>query len=146
MRSDTRNALDERFGRYPFLRAGIVDPVEIDEASAAVGLPFPEAYREFLAEHGAAIVGPYPIFGLRPVEDMGGDWSVVELNRRYRSDRWRGVEDWVIVSADHAGNPFGIDRSGRVWISDHDSGAMHQVAESFEEFLRTRCLGLPHDP
>lgn len=143
MRPDTWASLDEKFARYPFLRAGTVDSQEVDAASAAVGLQFPEDYREFLLRHGAAIVGPYPILGVRPVEDMGDEWSVIEVNRRYRSDKWPGVDDWLIVSADHAGNPMGIDKDGRVWVSDHDFGGISPVADSFEEFLRRRCLHLP---
>ncbi len=65
------------------------------------------------------------------------------MNNRYRSHGWPGLEDWLIVSAVHAGNPMGIDRVGRVWVSDHGAGGVYQVAESFEDVLRTRCLRLP---
>ncbi len=142
MNADTWAALDSQFSRYPFLRGGRAAQAEIDAASAAVGTPFPEDYREFLARHGAAIVGPYPVFGLRPVEAMGNEWSVVEVNSRYRADRWPGVDGWLIVSADHAGNPIGIANDGRVWVSDHDSRAVAAVADSFEHFLRRECLAL----
>ncbi len=55
---------------------------------------------------GGAMVGPYPIFGLRPVEVMGDNhWSVVDVTRRYRIDGVAGTEDWVVFSEDHAGNP-----------------------------------------
>ena len=73
---------------------------------------------------------------------MGNEWSVVEVNRRYRADRWPGVDGWLIVSADHAGNPMGIAGDGRVWVSDHDSRDLALVAESFEHFLRKECLTL----
>ena len=109
MKADTWTELDEKFERYPFLRGGSVERAEVDAASAAVGLAFPEDYREFLLRHGSAIVGAYPVFGIRAIEAMGDEWSVVELNRRFRSDRWPGVEGWLIFSADHAGNPIGID-------------------------------------
>lgn len=140
MKNETWRLLDEAFARFPVLKAGPVPPAEVIKASQAVRLPFPADYREFVERYGAAIVGPFPIFGLRPVEPMGNEWSVVEINRRYRADRWPGVEDWLVVSADHSGNPFGIDRSGRVWVSDHDSGEVSAVASDFENFLLSRCL------
>jgi cell wall assembly regulator SMI1 len=143
VRPDTWVELDEQFARYPFLRAGTAEAVAVDVASAAVGLSFPDDYREFLLKHGGAIVGPYPVFGVRPVEAMGNEWSVVEMNRRFRADRWPGVDSWLIVSADHAGNPMGIDSDGHVLISDHDLGGISVTADSFEDFLRKRCLRRP---
>jgi cell wall assembly regulator SMI1 len=140
VRPGTWAELDAKFARYPFLRAGAVDPAEVDAASGAVRVNFPEDYREFLLRHGGAIVGPYPVFGVRSVEAMGNEWSVVEMTKRFRSDRWPGTDDWAIISSDHAGNPVGIDTDGRVWVSDHDFGGISLVADSFEDFLRKRCL------
>lgn len=140
MRDDTWSALEGQFARHPFLRGGPVRPEEIDDASAALQVSFPEDYREFLLRHGGAIVGRYPVFGLRPTEPMGNEWSVVEVNQRYRTDRWPGVDDWLIVSVDHAGNPMGIDADGRVWVSDHDFGGISPIADNFEHFLRKECL------
>jgi hypothetical protein len=80
------------------------------------------------------------VFGLRPVETMGNEWSVLDLNRRYRADGWPGLNDWIVISADHSGNPMGIDPSGRVWLSDHDLGGIAPIADTFEDFIRKHCL------
>jgi cell wall assembly regulator SMI1 len=142
VREDTWAALDSQFARHPFLRGGPVPQEEIDAASGTLDVRFPDDYREFVIRHGGAIVGPYPVFGLRPVEPMGNEWSVLEVNRRYRSERWPGVAGWLIVSVDHAGNPMGIGPDGRVWISDHDFGDVSPIADSFEHFLRKECLSM----
>jgi cell wall assembly regulator SMI1 len=142
VRDDTWAALDREFAQHPFLRGGAAAPEEIEAASAALQMEFPDDYREFLLRHGGAIVGPYPVFGLRPVEPMGNEWSVLAVNRRYRTDRWPGVGDWLVISADHAGNPIGIGVDRRVWASDHDVTGILPVADSFEDFLRRDCLCL----
>ncbi len=140
MREETWARLEVEFGRFPQLRGEGVPVVEIDRAVARLGLSFPDDYRDFVARYGSAIVGAYPVFGLRPVEPMGNEWSVVEVNQRYRADGWPGVDDWLIVSADHAGNPIGIGKDGRLWLSDHDFGDITVAAESFEDFLLKQCL------
>jgi hypothetical protein len=124
------------------LKAEPVPAAEVTAASATMRLSFPADYSEFLERYGAALVGPFPIFGLRAVEAMGNEWSVVEVNRRYRADNWPGVQNWLVVSADHSGNPMGIDRDGRVWISDHDLGGISPVGDDFEDFLRKKCLDI----
>jgi len=139
MHERTWIALGRSFEKFPELRGGRVSWDEIDVAARSVGLSFPEDYREFLHRYGAGIVGPYPIFGLCPVEAMGTAWSVVERNRRYRDQRWPGVDDWVIFSNDHAGNPFGFAPNGAVWISDHDFGDIKEIAADFEGFLIRIC-------
>lgn len=142
MTDDTWTRLEAAFVRFPTLKAEPVPAAEVGAASATLRLPFPLDYREFLERYGAAIVGPFPIFGLRPVEPMGNEWSVVDVNRRYRVDNWPGVENWLVVSADHSGNPIGIDGDGRLWISDHDLGGISPVGDDFEDFLRRKCLDI----
>jgi hypothetical protein len=68
--------------------------------------------------------------------------SVVEVTRRFRQKRWPGTDTWLVISIDHAGNPVGMDRAGKVWISDHDAGTVESIANSFEDYLRKRCLKL----
>lgn len=140
MRDDTWSVLEEEFANLPILRGGVVPLTEVEAASATLGLAFPQDYSEFLHRFGAAMVGAYPIFGLRAVEPMGSFWSVTEVNRHFRADGWPGVGDWVIVSMDQAGNPVGITKDGEVWISDHGKTAV--IAPDFEQFLRTEALGL----
>lgn len=44
-----------------------------------IGVLFAADYRHFLLRYGGCMAGPYPIFGLRPVEVMG-------------TRRWSGVD------------------------------------------------------
>ena len=145
MRPDTIDRLDAQFAEFPMMRANDApSKAEIAQAEQQTGVPFDEDYREFLLRYGGGIVGPYPIFGLRPVEVMGSNhWSVVDVTRHYRSCGVPGVERWVVISEDHAGNPVGMDAEGAIWIHDHDFGGISALAESFEEYLRGRCLKLP---
>src|SRR4051794_34532366 len=114
MRQDTIARLDAEFAEFPIMRAdGAPSQAEIAQAEQQIGVPFDEDYREFLLRYGGAMVGPYPIFGLRTVEVMGTDhWSVLDVTRHYRSDGVPGVERWVVISEDHAGNPVGMDAEG----------------------------------
>jgi hypothetical protein len=134
--------LDDDFRRYPRLAGTPAGDDEIDEAAIALEWQLPPDYRDFLRRYGSAIVGRYPIYGIRPALILGRDWSVVEINRRYREDQWPGVDGWLIISTDHGGNPFGFAPDGRIWISDHEFGVIEPVAENFEHFLRKECLEL----
>lgn len=140
MNAETLRALEEEFKRFPILRGDPVDDGEIDRAAASLGIDLPADYREFIRRFGAAILGPYPIFGVRPVEPMGTMWFVVDVNKHFRKEKWPGVDNWLIVSMDQGGNPIGISKDGQVWISDH--GHLSTIASSFEEFVRREGLGL----
>jgi SMI1-KNR4 cell-wall len=125
------NKLDEFFAKYPILRA---TSVGMGEVKKAIGVDVDSYYLEFVSRYGGAIVGPYPIYGLRYAEAMEKQ-TVLEVTQHYRKQNWRGVEEWLIISSDHAGNPFGLDSKGSVWISDHDFGEVKKIANSFEEFI-----------
>jgi hypothetical protein len=71
-----------------------------------------------------------------------GEGSAIDVTTRFREQGWNGVENWLVISEDHAGNPIGLDKDGRIWISDHDFGRITLVAASFEEYLRKQCLKL----
>lgn len=141
MRDDTWRKLDSIFLQYPMLRAEGVSVEEIQTASRSIGLPFPESYRDFLARYGAAIVGPYPIYGLREVEPMGDVGSVVDVNFDVRQE-WPHLVGWLIISNDLAGNPIGLQSDGSVWLADHEFGENVLQAKEFEDFLREKCLRL----
>jgi hypothetical protein len=145
MKPETIDRLDAEFAEFPILRAnGTPSKAEIALAEQQIGVPFDEDYREFLLRYGGGMVGPYPIFGLRPVDVMGTDhWSVLDVTRHYHSDGVLGVEQWVVISEDHAGNPVGMDAEGAIWIHDHDFGGISAIAGSFEEYIRDRCLKVP---
>lgn len=140
MRSDTLEALEQKFRESPFLKGGEVPRAEIDQAAASLGVSLPSDYLEFVEKFGGGVVGPYPIFGLRKVNAMGRAFSIVNVTNDFRKQNWPGTENWVVISEDHAGNPIGLAPDGKVWISDHDFGQLAVVAESFEHYLRKKCL------
>ena len=144
MMNDTTARLNERFEESPIMRANdSPSDEEIDHAAQGLGVAFDSDYREFVKQYGGAMVGPYPIFGLRPVEVMDDDlWSVVKVTKRYRKMAIAEIAQWYVVSEDHSGNPVGIDAEGNVWIYDHDFGGPSIIASSFEAYLRKMCLGL----
>jgi len=143
MRHATWHILEEIFSRTPILKAEEVEFREIAAAEHEVRVVLADDYKEFIHRYGGAIVGPFPIFGLRKALPMGrneGDFIVV--TKSFRQQGWPGVENWVIISIDHVGNPVGLDSQGQVWISDHDARAVQVIAASFEAFLRKLCLRL----
>jgi len=147
MTTDTVERLDEQFANFPISRAdsGASDE-EIEEAAEQIGVQFSSDYIEFLRMYGGAIVGPYPVFGVRRVEIMDVDlWSVVAVTRHFRSQQVPGCDGWAVISEDHASNPVGLDRDGAIWIYDHDFGGITPLARDFEEYVRVWCLKLPKE-
>lgn len=143
MRLELWTTLDEKFKKHPILKAEAVAYEEIDATAAAAGVKLPEDYREFIHRYGGAIVGSLPIIGLRQAPAMARtESSVFEVTKHFREQGWRGVDEWLVISVDLAGNPIGLDKNGRIWIFDHDAGVVEVIAEDFESFLRKRCLKL----
>lgn len=143
MKSDTWQALDELYATHPIMKAESVPYEEIDSAFAEIAFGLPDDYREFIHRYGGAIVGAFPVFGLRRAGPMGvDDGSFIEVTESFRRQRWPGVENWAVISTDHAGNPIGLDAEGKVWIYDHDACAAQVIAGDFESYLRKRCLNL----
>lgn len=144
MMKDTLEKIKSDLSEFPIMFAkSLPAATEIEKASKILGIPFARDYYEFLLEFGAAMIGPYPIYGLRPVEVLGNDsWSVLEVTKRYRDDEVPGTAEWAVVSCDHAGNPVGMDKDGVIWIHDHDFGGVAPLAKNFEAYVRIRCLGL----
>lgn len=133
------------FSESPILKAEAVEPAEVIAAEREIGLSLPEDYKEFIRRYGGAIVGPFPIYGLRLAEPMGnGECSFLERTNHFRQQHWAGTDEWVIISMDHAGNPVGLDSVGQVWISDHDARAIQPLAPNFEAYL-WRCLRFVHE-
>lgn len=113
-----------------------VPKTEILAAEQDLQVAFCEQYKCFIEKYGGAILPGHYIYGLRKTLLMGNDiWNVIHLTKFYRDQKWPGTENWYIVSDDGSGNPFGVDPDGKVWLSDHDTGEIIQVAEDFEEFL-----------
>ena len=143
MRRDTLDTLERMFQESPVMCAGGVDRTEVDTLQSQIGFELPLDYREFLEKFGGAIVGPYSVYGLRASEAMGDDESsAMKVTERFRADGWPGTDSWLVVSIDHSGNPVGLDRDGKIWISDHDAGALQVLTSTFEDYLRKWCLNL----
>ncbi len=141
MNNGTWKSLEDMFETFPMMKAGPVSDLEIDSAEQNLGVLFGQDYRGFIARYGGALVGPYPIFGLKKAVPMSkNDFSVIEVTNRFRNAGWPGVEQWIVISMDHSGNPIGIGGDGRVRISDHDNGGIAIIADSFEDFLKKWCL------
>lgn len=142
MTPDTIERLDNLFAESSVMRADEVPTNdEVDSASQQVGIPFSEDYRQFLLRYGGAIVGPYPVFGLRGSDVMEEErWSVIDVTNEVRQSGIDGVSEWVIFSEDHSGNPIGMDANGKVLIFDHDFGGVAELASEFEGYIRTQCL------
>lgn len=133
--------IEEKFKKHPMLKAEAVPYTEIDAAADATGVKLSEDYREFIHRYGGAIVGSLSIIGLRKAPAMARtESSVFEVTNHFRRQGWRGVDEWLVISVDLAGNPIGLAKDGRIWIFDHDAGVVEVIAESFEGFLRKRCL------
>lgn len=141
MTPDTINRLNTELASSPILIAkSLPTELEIEKAAQELGIPFTNDYVEFLQKFGGAVVGAFPIFGLRPVPVMGKSWSVLEMTNWYRQQSIPEANKWVVFSEDHAGNPVGFDESGVVWTYDHDFGGTTRLMNSFEDYLRKRCL------
>jgi hypothetical protein len=143
MKQDTIQKLDNEFLTSPVTAAGPVPVVDVLELERQVGFLLPTDYNEFVVRYGGGIVGPYPVYGVRASGAMSPEESsAMGVTRSFRNQQWPGTENWLVISSDHAGNPFGIDSKGRVWISDHDAGIVEVAASGFEEFIRVKCMGL----
>jgi cell wall assembly regulator SMI1 len=143
MRADTWHRLEADYEGVPAGRGAgpAVSEQEIDAASAELGVTFPADYRAVLSRWGGTMVGSFPIYGLRPVQFMGREWSVIEITRRYRLLGWPGAESWLVISTDGYGNPIAIDEYGMIVRSNHDANFQIEIlASDFESFLR--CYGL----
>jgi hypothetical protein len=88
------------------------------------------------------MVGSFPIYGLRSAEVME-NFSVIDATNLFRKHGSQLTQELVIVSNDGYGNPIGIARDGRIWISDHDTGQDAMIAASFEDFLVNILDGRP---
>lgn len=140
LKVETWNRLETLFSEFPFMKSESVSEEEILDAEGKLNVKLDPGYRDFVRRYGGAMVGPYPIIGLRHAEPMDSErWSVVDVTDYYRREGWNGVDDWCIISVDHADNPIGLNSEGAVYKSDHDFGVIEKIADSFEEFL-TMCL------
>jgi hypothetical protein len=139
MRAETWQLLHELWAKHPCMRAAEGAPMsEIEAAALRLEIALPADYVEFVHRIGGAMVGPYPVYGFRAAEVMDQHTDLVSLNEHYRAGS--GVSpEWLVVSDDHAGNPFAVLPTGKVVRPDHDFGGVDEIADSFEGFLHY-CL------
>lgn len=141
MKTETLEKLNSFFEQEPLLKGEAVSEAEIGRAESALQVHFSDEYREFVTRFGGAILGPYPIYGLRRAEPMDDRlWSVVEVTNHFRTKAWPGSGSWYVISMDHSGNPIGVDSLGQLHSFDHDTGQMIEVAPDFETYLLA-CIG-----
>ena len=138
-KKDVWGLLDCYFTDNPRDKATSVHSEAITAAEKVLNIKFSEPYKKFLLIYGGGGIGPIDIYGLSKSDLAPIDsWSVIENTQYYWREKWPGVENWYIVGDDDNGNPFGIDKDGVVWISDHDAyegEEVEKVADNFEEFL-----------
>ena len=67
--------------------------------------------------------------------DVAGSLRSARVIEVRSKDGWKLTDNLVVISVDGAGNPIGIAKDGRVWISDHDVGKDSVMADSFEDFI-----------
>jgi len=141
MKKETWDKLEGIFDDAPMMKAESVPESELNEASSSLGFELTADYKEFVCRFGGATVGAYSVYGLRASETMGDDEaSAFEVTERFKNDGWEGLDNALVVSSDHSGNPVYMKSNGEIWITDHDFGGASKIAESFEDYLLTTCL------
>ena len=134
MKTATIKRLEALFAEFPILVAEGDGDDEIEATEKKMGASFVADYRWFLRRYGGAMVRSLPVYGLRWSEVMG-ERTVFEVTNWFRDRGWKLAEELVVISEDGSGNPIGIAKDGRVWISEHDVGTPTVIADSFEDFL-----------
>jgi len=126
------------YSKHPEDYGGRVCVSNLERAERILKLNFSNDYKKFLMAYGSCIMPGHIIYGLIPLGIMGDNiTNVIDKTNFYKDQQgWIGIEDWYVISDDGSGNPIGVDPSGKVWLSDHDSGFEKiLLADSFEEFL-----------
>ena len=140
MKEATWDKLEKQFEEFPSMKAGIVQESEIELIEKKMGVQFTSDYKEFISKYGGAIIGPFPIYGLRHAELMDDElWSVSTVTKHFIDEGWVEMSGTYIISTDHSDNPIGVNKNGEVISYDHDSMEMLSVADSFEGYLE-KCL------
>lgn len=135
MTNEQWQQIAERFRELPAdCRAAVASEAAI-RAFEAEFESIPSVYREFLIDVGGGTIGS---------ERVDGIDELPATHRKFRRESalpngWT-MKDVFVIGWDGAGNPMVIDRAtGRVLVEDHHFGGVHEISESFEQFL-TRGL------
>src|SRR5690606_31193274 len=106
MNTETWKKLEEMFEDAPMMKAESVPESELEEAAKSLNFELPSDYKEFVCRFGGATVGAYSVYGLRASDTMGiDDASAFDVTERFKSGGWEGLNDTLVISSDHAGNP-----------------------------------------
>jgi len=135
--------LREYVNLYPFLFNGPSDHSAVNRIEAYAGFALPDGYRAFISEFGGGIVGPNPVYGHGPDKVSNqGEASVIATTNRFVSTGWPHVNGTLVISMDQSGNPIFMDRSGTIWVYDHDIDNLRFVANSFGQYIDICLAGL----
>lgn len=126
---------------------------QIAEAEAALGVLWPESYRQFALAYGA-VYSPSLLdiiverkLGFSDVQQFLTPKQSVTETRRWRLDRSGGC---IAFASDGSGNWFAFRElanssprvdDAAVWLFDHENETVEVEAESFEEWIN-RFLSL----
>ena len=92
MKESAWEQLEKKFEEFPFMKAESVSEEEINSIEASLAVRVDPDYKEFVLKCGGAIVGPFPIYGLRQADPMDGElWSVSTVTMHYRNEGWPGT-------------------------------------------------------
>jgi len=119
----------------PILFAPAASEAEIGCVEASLQSVFSMEYKEFLKIYGGAMPGPYPVFGINPIDLMDKRLNTVEIVTQYfRRQGWPKVDDGSVISCNHAGDPIILKNDGTVFMESHD-GFGDESWNSFDDFL-----------
>lgn len=146
MKDEAWKLVDDFFSESPSLKADPVSYEAIDKHFRDLSFSVPDDYREFVHRYGAGILGAHTICGIGACKLMGNDSeSALKVTESFKSRKWPGVEKWLIISVDSAGNPIGMDSAGKIWISDVVHRCIDELADDFEEFIFEWCMDYEDD-
>ena len=126
---------------YPFMVSRPATADEITDVEAKLGVPLHADYSNFLTHCGGAMLGAFPLFGVHPVEVMGGALNtVLDVTTFFRNQHWPHLGLNIVVSEDQAGNAIWMNDQGRLVRYDHDFGDVTVVADSLDHFIDLHVL------
>ena len=110
---------------------------EILAAENELKITFSNSYKYYLEHYGGGAPTSFLVHGIKKRKPNAPNefYTVTGVTQRYRDQDWPGTHEWYVVCSDHDGNPYGVDKDGKVWLSDHDTQEIILVADDFEEFL-----------
>jgi hypothetical protein len=110
---------------------------ELRDFEQEYGTTIPPEFRWFLLACGACPIGSEWVDGIKELHQ-----SHEKFAKESNAPNCWTMKDVFIIGWDGGGNPFGIcAKTGRVLVEDHDFGGIHEMASSFENFLKKGLLG-----